>query len=137
MGASMPSSEAEPREAGARILVADDEESIRNLLSDFLTRRGYQVETAEDGEGCLEKLRQYEPRVLLLDLKLPKLSGLEVLRRIQRDKLDVKVITLSGHGAAARLLGPDSVELGAVEFLQKPLDLKTLEATLSKMLAEG
>ena len=113
-----------------RILVADDDPDIRDVLKRVLSARGCQVETVADGEAALEALRREPPDALLLDLELPGLSGLEVLSRIKEEGLDVVVITMSGHPVAERHLGPDSVKLGASDFILKPFDLAHLENTL-------
>ncbi len=113
-----------------RILLIDDDPDVLEVLSRFLSDRGYHVETAADGKAGLTALRRDPPDVILLDLALPKLSGLEVLRRIKAEGLNVAVITISGHPLAERHLGPDSLELGASDFIMKPFDLEYLENTL-------
>lgn len=116
-----------------RILVVDDDPDIRDILERFLSGLGCQVETVGDGEAALEALLREPPDVLLLDLELPELSGLEVLRRIKMasaEGLDIIVITMSGHPVAERHLGPKSLELGASDFIMKPFDLEYLENTL-------
>ncbi len=117
-----------------RILVMDDDPEIRNVLDRFLSERGYEVETAADGEAGLEALRLNPPDVLLMDLEMPKLNGLEVLRRMKLERIDVPVITISGHPVAEELLGPDSLRLGAENFIHKPFDLEYLETTLVSKL---
>ena len=116
-----------------RILVVDDDPDIRDVLERFLSTLGYQVETAADGEEALEALLREPPDVLLLVLGLPRLSGLEVMRRIKMasvEGLDIIIITMSGHPVAERHLGPNSVALGASDFIMKPLDLERLESML-------
>ncbi|MCZ6807758.1 MAG: response regulator, partial [Deltaproteobacteria bacterium] len=84
-----------------RILVVDDDPSFRELLTAFLDDRGYEVESSADGEEALELLRSETADLVLLDLELPGISGLDVLRAIESEKIDTKVITISGHEAAA------------------------------------
>lgn len=109
-----------------RALVVDDEASIRNLLARFLSRRGFDVETAADGEEALEMITANPPDILVMDLYMPKVNGHEVLKKIQEDELGVGVIcTISGYASDddAR----ECLRLGAADHLSKPLDLKQLD----------
>lgn len=110
------------------ILVVDDEEDVRDLLSRFLTRRGYEVDTAADGEAALEAVAQEKPDIVLLDIKLPKLSGLDVLERLRDEASDVAIITMSG--VADENTARRSLELGAADFVTKPFNLPYLETSL-------
>lgn len=116
--------------SASRILVIDDDPGVQDVLSRFLGGKGYQVTIAVDGEAGLKALMEEPPNMVLLDLDLPKLSGLELLRRIQREQIDVKIIAISGHPMAEELLGPDSLRLGVLQFIVKPFDLDYLEAKL-------
>ena len=110
----------------ARALVVDDEPSIRNLLERFLTKRGFEVDTAADGEEALAKLYDAPPDILVMDLYMPKVNGHEVLRQIQENDIPVGVIcTISGYASDddAR----HCLRLGAADHLAKPLDLKQLD----------
>jgi len=109
-----------------RALVVDDEASIRNLLSRFLARRGFDVQTAENGAEALEIINNDPPDILVMDLYMPKVNGHEVLKRIKDDDLGVGVIcTISGYASDddAR----ECLRLGAADHLAKPLDLKQLD----------
>jgi CheY-like chemotaxis protein len=109
-----------------RALVVDDEASIRNLLSRFLIRRGFEVETAADGEEALARLHEQPPDILVMDLYMPKVNGHEVLRQIKENEIPVAVIcTISGYASDddAR----ECLRLGAADHLAKPLDLKQLD----------
>ena len=109
-----------------RALVVDDEASIRNLLARFLSRRGFDVETAADGEKALEMITADPPDILVMDLYMPKVNGHEVLKKIQENELGVGVIcTISGYASDddAR----ECLRLGAADHLAKPLDLKQLD----------
>lgn len=118
-----------------RVLVVDDDPDVREILTRFLTERDYQVEVAADGAAGMQLLRSDPPDVLLLDLELPEMSGLDILRQMQLENMDVKVITISGHPAASGHLGPDSLTLGATDFILKPFDLPYLEEHLLDRLA--
>ena len=109
-----------------RALVVDDEASIRNLLSRFLVRRGFDVETAADGEEALAKIAEDPPDILVMDLYMPKVNGHEVLKQIKDNDMGVGVIcTISGYASDddAR----ECLRLGAADHLSKPLDLKQLD----------
>ena len=109
-----------------RALVVDDEASIRSLLSRFLIRRGFEVETASDGEEALAMIVESPPDILVMDLYMPKINGHEVLKRIQDDEIDVGVIcTISGY--ASEDDARECLRLGAADHLGKPLDLKQLD----------
>jgi DNA-binding response OmpR family regulator len=111
-----------------RILVVDDEEDVRDLLSRFLTRRGYLVESVGDGEEAIEHILENSPDIVLLDIRLPKVDGLKVLRRLQEEGSDVAVITMSG--VADEDTARKSLELGAADFITKPFNLPYLETSL-------
>ena len=109
-----------------RALVADDEPQICELLSRFLTRRGYAVVTALTGEDALEEMRQRRPDLLLLDLYLPKLDGLGVLRQVREEGLDVGTIWIM-TGRADDDCVKKSLALGAADVFTKPLNLPHLD----------
>lgn len=111
------------------ILVADDDAATRETLSRFLDGQGYRVRTASDGDECIALLRKDPPRVLFLDLDMPGMSGLDVLRNIDNEGIDVTVVTISGH-ARTDLLAEQSLKLGASEFISKPFDFDALAADL-------
>ena len=109
-----------------RALVVDDEPSIRNLLQRFLSRRGFDVEVAANGEEALERMSNDPPDILVMDLYMPKVNGHEVLKRMKENNIDVGVIcTISGYASDddAR----ECLRLGAADHLGKPLDLKQLD----------
>ena len=102
----------------------------------LVKEKGYLVLTAADGEAALESVRNDNPQLMLLDLYMPKLSGIEVLERIREVGLDVGVITISGtqDEDAARA----TFALGATDFITKPLDLEYLELSLlTKLFSLG
>lgn len=110
------------------ILVVDDESDVRDLLSKFLTRRGYKVQTAADGEAAIEAIREGRPDIVLLDIRLPKIDGLSVLQRLRDESDDVAIITMSG--SADEDTARKSLELGAADFITKPFNLPYLETSL-------
>ena len=113
-----------------RVLVVDDEPAIVEGLEAFLTRIGYAVRTACDGTTALQAVQAERPDVVLLDLRMPGTSGLEVLRCIREIDQDLKVILLSGFlDEETRQL---ALDLGAPLCLPKPMDLRLLERSLAE-----
>ncbi|MFH1007988.1 MAG: response regulator [Candidatus Latescibacterota bacterium] len=111
-----------------KVLVVDDELEICNLLSKFLTEKGDQVVTAADGEEALAKVERERPQMVLLDIDMPGMNGMEVLRRIKEMDDGIGVIMTS----MAR--GMDTVEqalrMGVNDYLTKPIDFDYLDKVL-------
>src|SRR5437868_5147254 len=110
----------EQRAVERRILVAEDTESIALLMSALLSDQGYAVETAKDGEECVAKVGSFRPQLIFLDLMMPKIHGMEVLRRLKAnpETSDIGVIICTG-----KRYKPDqdqAMELGAFDVLFKP-----------------
>ncbi len=120
---------------GAKLLVVDDEEKVRIYLSRLLVHRGYQVETAADGASAIEKLTHQEVDVVLLDIIMPGMSGMEVLPQLKRLKPNVQVIMLTGNASVT--IGVESIKLGAFDYLLKPVDLERLSECLTQALEHG
>ncbi len=112
----------------SRILVIDDERSIRNTLKDILEFEKYQVELAEDGFKALELLKTNDFDVILCDIKMPGMDGIEVLQKVEELKPDTPVVMISGHGNIDTAV--ESIKKGAFDFIEKPLDLNRLLITL-------
>ncbi|MBA3423810.1 MAG: response regulator transcription factor [Rubrobacter sp.] len=118
----------------AKILVVDDEPNIREVVSLYLRREGHAVVPAADGEEALELYRQTRPDLVVLDLILPKLSGLEVARRIQSER-HVLLIMLTAKGEEEdRLLG---LSVGADDYVTKPFRPRGLVARVAALLRES
>jgi len=112
----------------ASILVIDDERSIRNTLKEVLEYENHQVEIAEDGILGLEKLQQSHFDIVLCDIKMPKMDGLEVLDKIFQITSDSQVIMISGHGTVDSAV--EAIRKGAYDFIEKPLDLNRLMVSI-------
>ena len=112
----------------SRILVIDDERSIRNTLKDILEFEKYKVEVAEDGFKALELIKTVDFDVILCDIKMPGMDGLEVLQKIEELKPDTPVVMISGHGNIDTAV--ESIKKGAYDFIEKPLDLNRLLITI-------
>jgi two-component system nitrogen regulation response regulator NtrX len=117
------------------ILVIDDERSIRNTLKDVLEYEKYEVDLAEDGATGIEMFTQKSYDVVLCDIKMAKMDGIEVLQKLLEISSDVPVIMISGHGNIDTAV--DSIKKGAFDFLEKPLDLNRLLITIRNALERG
>jgi len=114
-----------------RILVVDDEPKIVQLVRDYLERAGFAVSTARDGNEALMRARQERPDLIVLDLGLPELDGLEVTRRLRRDS-GVPIIMLTArHEETDKVVG---LELGADDYVTKPFSPRELEARVRAVL---
>ncbi len=127
---------------GERILVVDDEEGVRKSLEQLLEYEGYRVTLAGDGESAIDAFEQEEPDLVLLDVKLPGIDGIQVLGRLKETVGEnVAVVMVSGHGTIGTAV--ESLKKGAFDFLEKPLDenrvLITVENALSavKLIREN
>ena len=114
------------------ILLVDDEQDFVRALAKRLTARKMTVETAENGKVALEKMRDYNFDVVVLDLAMPVMDGIETLKHILENEPDQQVILLTGHATIESAF--ESTKLGASDFLQKPVDFSTL---LEKIKAAG
>src|SRR5512140_2420008 len=95
----------------ASILLVDDDEAFRNVMAGELTRLNYDVMRAQSGEDALREIAKAEPDVLLLDLRLPAMNGLEVLKAVRDNHPSVEVIMLTGHGSIDTAI--ESIRVGA------------------------
>ena len=112
----------------AKVLLVDDERSIRRTLRDILEFEKYEIEEAENGMDCLVKLKRNKYDAILLDIKMPKMDGMETLERIQILSPDTPVIMISGHANIDTAV--DAVKKGAFDFISKPPDLNRLLITI-------
>ncbi len=116
----------------ANILIIDDEKSIRKTLSEILSYEGYKIDEAGDGEEGLKKFSEKTYDVVLCDIKMPKLDGIEFLDRSKLINPDVPVIMISGHGNLDTAV--EAVKKGAYDYISKPPDLNRLLITLRNAL---
>lgn len=117
------------------ILVVDDEPSIRRTLRDILEYEDYTVEEAVDGEDALTKLRSTQYDLVLLDIKMPKRDGLEVLEVMSLEMPDVPAVMISGHGTVETAV--EATKKGAYDFVEKPPDLNRMLVTIRNALDRG
>jgi len=114
------------------ILVIDDEATLRKALDRYLSQQGYQVSTASEGEQGLALLRQKSFDLLLVDLMLPKISGIEVIRQARQIDPTISSIVMTGFGTIASAV--EAIQAGAYHYVTKPFELETLHALIEKAL---
>lgn len=115
-----------------KILLVDDEEMIVESIEFALVQEGYEVVKAHDGQEALQQVQLSKPNLIVLDLMLPKLSGLEVCRLLRREQNDIPIIMLTAKGEEIdRVIG---LEVGADDYLIKPFSLRELVARIKALL---
>ncbi len=112
----------------ANILIIDDEKAIRKTLSEILAFEGHKIDEASDGEEGLKKFIEKTYDVVLCDIKMPKMDGIEFLEKAKQVNFDVPIIMISGHGNIDTAV--DAVKKGAYDYISKPPDLNRLLITL-------
>lgn len=112
----------------SNILIIDDEKAIRKTLSEILSYEGYKIDEAGDGEEGLKKLREKEFDVVLCDIKMPKVDGIEFLEKSREINADTPIIMISGHGTIETAV--EAVKKGAYDYISKPPDLNRLLITI-------
>ena len=115
------------------VLIVDDEPQVRGMLAAFFGDAGYNVVEAEDGLQGLDLAKRLQPRMILLDVAMPGMNGIETLRRLRSEVPSSEVVMISGHADEKEALR--SLELGAKDFIQKPFDLEHLKHNLLVRLA--
>lgn len=111
-----------------RILVVDDEEHIVRLLKKFLTLKEYEVYTARNGAEALEKVKEHRPHIVLLDIIMPGMGGIEVLKEIK--KISPKTAVIMVTAVIDEELAKRAMHLGADDYITKPFDLERIETTV-------
>jgi len=112
------------------LLLADDEEGIRKVLGITLADAGYDVATAESGLEALKLFREMRPSIVLTDIKMPGMDGIELLRRIKAERPETEVIMITGHGDMD--LAIESLKLEATDFVTKPINDDVLAIALKR-----
>jgi two-component system, NtrC family, nitrogen regulation response regulator NtrX len=116
----------------AKILIVDDDKSIRKTLKDILEFEKYEIDEAADGLECIVKIKQNTYDVIIMDVKMPRMDGMEAIEKIQTLTPDTPVVMISGHGNIDTAV--EAVKKGAFDFIQKPPDLNRLLITLRNAL---
>ncbi|MDR5710479.1 MAG: response regulator transcription factor [Armatimonadota bacterium] len=117
-----------------RVLVVDDDEAILGLLGSYLAREGFEVQTAGDGQAALAAFRTFRPDVVVLDVLLPGLDGLEVLRRLRAEGEPYVILLTAKSEELDRVVG---LELGADDYVTKPFSPRELVARIRAVLRRG
>jgi DNA-binding NtrC family response regulator len=117
-----------------KVLLVDDEIAFVNTLAQRLRLRGLLVDTVYDGTQALSYIKDIEPDVIVLDLKMPGLHGIEVLREIKKIKREIQVIILTGHGTDKD--EEEAKKLGGFDFLRKPADIDLLMRKIKEAFSE-
>jgi DNA-binding NtrC family response regulator len=117
---------------GARVLIVDDDAASRRLLEVRLRPLECDVFTASNGEEALAAIRKDEPALVLLDIQMPRMDGMELLRRLRKEAINLAVIVITAHGSIETAVG--AMREGAYDFITKPVDLKHLEIVVRKAL---
>jgi CheY-like chemotaxis protein len=118
-----------------RVLAVDDEPAVGEMLQSVFTELGYAVKCAGGGREALDVVLDFKPDVVLLDLLMPEMSGIEVLDRLRRERPELPVVILSGSHDAA--LARRSMENGAFDFLPKPCDLDLLAGVVAAAIGSS
>ncbi len=111
-----------------RVLIVDDEPDAVELLQEFLSAKGYDTLTASNGVDALRLVKTERPHLILLDVRMPKMNGLEVLRQVREIDQEVGVIIVTAVDEEET--GRQALKLGAFDYIVKPLDLEYLERSL-------
>lgn len=119
----------------ADILIIDDEKAIRKTLSEILSFEGYKIDEASDGEEGLKKFKEKSYDVVLCDIKMPKLDGIEFLQKAGENNGDTPIIMISGHGNIETAV--EAVKKGAYDFISKPPDLNRLLITIRNAMEKN
>jgi CheY-like chemotaxis protein len=115
-------------EVPSRVLLVDDEREFVQTLSERLQLRDMGSAVAYDGQSALELVNEDEPEVMIIDLKMPGIDGMEILRKVKATRPEIEVIVLTGHGSEADR--EKCMQLGAFAYMQKPVDIDQLSETL-------
>jgi DNA-binding response OmpR family regulator len=118
-----------------KVLLVDDEVEFATTLAERLTLRGIEAVTVHDGEVALQRIAADPPQIVVLDMMMPGLGGLEVLRLIKKNHPGIPVILLTGRGSTKE--GIDGMDLGAYDFLMKPIKIEALVEKMKEAVEQS
>src|SRR5207249_11640074 len=119
---------------GIPVLVVDDEPDIARILADRLQTMSLDVQVAHDEEEALLAIQQNPPGLVFLDIQMPKLNGIEVLKRVHKEWQDLPVIIMTAYGTIARAV--EAMKEGATDFVTKPFDIDHIKIVIDRALAQ-
>lgn len=115
-----------------KLLIVDDQKGIRRLLQEVFSESGYDIETCANGLRALELITEFDPDLVLMDIKMPGLNGIDALRRLRVTDARRPVIMMTAYGEQHYL--DEAKALGVVNFVNKPFDIDELKALVGKVL---
>ena len=118
-----------------KVLFVDDEQDLGDLVETLLGEEGYEVILARNGLEGVKKNEKYDPGLIIMDLKMPKMNGIQALRNIRKSDKDVVAIILTGYASAQT--AKEAEGLDVYEYLCKPFDIKVLKKTVKEGLSAG
>ena len=110
--------------ANEKVLIIDDEEKILNLVTSYLEREGYDIFTAQNGLEGLKLSKEVNPDIIVLDIMLPGMDGIETLKQIKQIEPLIEIVMLTGHASIES--GMEAMKLGAYDYVMKPCDIDEL-----------
>jgi two-component system response regulator AtoC len=113
-----------------RIMIVDDEISILNLLKDFFERSDYEVLVFDSPKSALKTFKETPFPIVLTDLNMPEMHGLELIRQMKKITSDIKIIVLTGYGEKEEVV--EALRLGVSDFIDKPIELRTIKHAVEK-----
>lgn len=118
--------------SNALVLVIDDQPGIRRLLAEVLQEDGYDVEVAANGQEALQKVKEITPGLILMDMKMPGMDGLETFRELKKIGKAERVVMMTAYGELE--LVKEAINLGAYKYITKPFDINVIKATVKEAL---
>lgn len=118
-----------------RILIVDDEANMCSIIQDILSEEGYQVMVAENGSEALQVVRKITPDLIITDINMPCMGGLELLREVKSLHTDVQFIIMTAFGELETYL--NAMSNGAFDYITKPLNIEMLKIMVAKVLGQG
>ena len=116
-----------------QILYVDDEQNLRHLVKEQLSAEGYAVDTADDGDTAIDMIKRHQYDVVLLDIRMPRVSGLDVLKYIRTQKLPCRVLMLTAVDDLSVAL--EAVKIGANDYITKPYEVNVLLSSIHRLTA--
>lgn len=117
-----------------KILIVDDEKDTGDILAEVLTEEGYQAFSALSGRSALNTVKKKKPDLVLLDIKMPKMDGIEVLEKIKKIDENISVVMITGYGGLKT--AREAMRLGAYDYVTKPFDMNFIKAVVRDALSE-